>query len=33
MIRLGSPKAVGNGMIGATKGNYHLKITLHELFK
>jgi hypothetical protein len=32
-MRLGSPKAVGNGMIGATKNNYHLKISLHELFK
>jgi hypothetical protein len=29
MIRLGSPKAVGNGMIGATKNSYHLKILLH----
>ena len=28
-IRLGSPKAVGNGVLGATQNNYHFKIVLN----
>ena len=27
-IRFGSPKTLGNGVMGATKNNYHLKIVL-----
>ena len=30
-IRLGSPKAVGNGVLGATQNNYHFKIVLNQL--
>ncbi len=29
VYRLGSPKAVGNGVLGATQNNYHLKIVLN----
>jgi len=27
-LRFGSPKTLGNGAMGATKNNYHLKIVL-----
>lgn len=30
-LRLGSPKVVGNGIMGSTPNNYYISIILHEL--
>jgi hypothetical protein len=32
-IRFGSPKAVGNGVMGAVPNSYYLKMVLNEFIK
>ena len=32
-LRLGSPKVLGNGVMGASPNNYHLEYIIHELIK